>query len=347
MTANFHHNARVHFPFVDFAKGFAMVSIVIYHFLLPLDFGFWINNAVSFGGSGIHLFFVLSGFGLGFSQISSVKGFLIRRFSKVVIPYYIFVTFTFLLNLLIPFYPDAGWKEWLSHIFLYKMFVEEYTGSFGFQLWFMSAIIQLYLVFPLIVKFFDRFGTLPLLLVSVILSAGYLFLIVDRNLEYHRIWNSFFLTFLWEFVLGFLIAGNINIFYRIHFYIWQYITITIAGLGFMALMMTGFGQTGRIFNDIFGLLAFASFAMVIYRLSDTNFFSWTKPVLLRIGKISFELYLVHYLVFSSFNYYLQKSGGHYSLYHVPVLLIVALLTARGFQGLMRKVHYGKLFKTSG
>lgn len=34
-----------------------------------------------------------------------------------------------------------------SHIFLYKMFVSDYEMSFGGQLWFISTIIQFYIVF--------------------------------------------------------------------------------------------------------------------------------------------------------------------------------------------------------
>ncbi len=35
-------------------------------------------------------------------------------------------------------------------LFLYKMFDNDLIGTYGYQLWFISTIIQFYLLFPLI-----------------------------------------------------------------------------------------------------------------------------------------------------------------------------------------------------
>jgi len=53
--------------FIDFAKGFAMLSIVLLHYSQPYVAGRW-AKAIMIGGSGVHLFFVLSGFGFALSQ---------------------------------------------------------------------------------------------------------------------------------------------------------------------------------------------------------------------------------------------------------------------------------------
>lgn len=74
--------------YIDFAKGFAILSIVIFHYCQPYLSGAW-AKAIMIGGTGVHLFFVLSGFGLGLSsQMSSILGFYKKRFSKILIPYY-------------------------------------------------------------------------------------------------------------------------------------------------------------------------------------------------------------------------------------------------------------------
>lgn len=108
--------------FIDFAKAWAILGVALYHYMMPLNSQKWFQLAITFGGTGIHLFFFLSGYGLGLSRPLTPFLFYKRRFVRILAPYFLFVTAVFLLNLWLPIYPSQGWKHYLSHVLLYKMF---------------------------------------------------------------------------------------------------------------------------------------------------------------------------------------------------------------------------------
>jgi len=69
--------------YIDFAKGFAILSIVVFHYCRPFAAGIW-SKAIMFGGTGVHLFFVISGFCLALSsQQTKICNFFQKRFIKI------------------------------------------------------------------------------------------------------------------------------------------------------------------------------------------------------------------------------------------------------------------------
>ncbi|MCD8291265.1 MAG: acyltransferase [Prevotella sp.] len=146
------------YELVDFLKGYSIFTIVLMHLLQPSVSGL-LNRALAFGGAGVHVFILCSGFGLFYSYLRKPLGygsFLKRRFTKIYIPYILVI----LISALIPFYapsPDK-WGALLSHVFLFKMFVPKWESSFGGQMWFVSTIIQFYLAWPLVLRLFNKRG---------------------------------------------------------------------------------------------------------------------------------------------------------------------------------------------
>ena len=68
-----------------------------------------------------------------------------HRFVKIFIPYIIIVIISFL----IPCMYTGSHRVFalFSHIFLFKMFAEQFVSSFGIQFWYISTLFQLYLIF--------------------------------------------------------------------------------------------------------------------------------------------------------------------------------------------------------
>ncbi len=136
--------------YVDFAKGYAIFTIVCYHALQKASLAPILQKAIVFGGTGVHLFFLLSGFGLALSKNTlSPLAFYQRRLTKIWLPYVLALTFSWLGAYLFGLFPD-GWGAWLAGVGFYQMFIEPYILSFGGHFWFISAIIQLYLLFPVL-----------------------------------------------------------------------------------------------------------------------------------------------------------------------------------------------------
>lgn len=129
----------------------AIIFVVIYHYKCWVGgFPWYIGRILQFGYIGVDIFFFLSGFGLASSfQKNGIKRFYRNRAVKVLPAYLLYGVILFL---------NIGAKgaqiTWLD--ILYKFSTIEYTFCHGGVDWFMSAIIQLYILFPLILLFVKK-----------------------------------------------------------------------------------------------------------------------------------------------------------------------------------------------
>lgn len=118
-----------------------------------------------------------------------------------------------------------------------------------------------------------------------------------------RVWNSFFLQYLWEFVLGMYLAKcyklNSEIVNLLNFKILVPVCILcVAFTGVAGLK----GGIWKLYNDIPSMIGYLFTLLIIYKLH-------IKPInglFVLTNKISYEWYLVHMLVFSCTFYYLYK-----------------------------------------
>jgi peptidoglycan/LPS O-acetylase OafA/YrhL len=313
--------------FVDFAKGFAILTIILFHYSQPLQYGQLFSQAIVFGGTGIHLFFMLSGFGLNMKPPGNALKFYRRRFSRILIPYFIFVTLAFAVSEFTPIYREFGWREWLSHILLYKMFFEDYIGSFGYHLWFISTLIQFYLLFPLLYKLKEKAGNVNFLILCCGISLIYILYLGISGKGDLRTWNSFFPRYLWEFGLGmFLASMKNNQAWFTKKTIW-YLIAAISGLIIMAAMSLKMGQFGRVLNDFPAFAAYLSLTIFIYRAGLLPVLSFVNKGVLFVSQWSYELYLVHFIVFTTFLYLMTAGGMIYNLLWILPVLLLSLFTA--------------------
>lgn len=79
-------------------------------------------------------------------------------------------------------------------------------------------------------------------------------------------------------------------------------------VGLVCLPLTGLagirGGVWKVYNDIPSLLAYMSVALLVYKLRITNGF------FLATNNLSYEWYLVHFLVFGCVFYLLRGSGAN-------------------------------------
>ena len=193
---------------ISFLRGFAITTVVLMHlvqlYLNDGDIPNWLQLASTAGGTGGHAFLFCSGFGLYLSYLKeplSFGAFVKKRGLKIYLPYVLFL----LVHFFLPHgSADEGerFRMLLSHIFLYKMFIEKYVISFGLHLWFLSTIIQLYLLFILLCRLAEKAGIRKVFTFSFAVSLLWWVLTAAAGLSSKRIWGSFCLQYLWEFTLG-------------------------------------------------------------------------------------------------------------------------------------------------
>ena len=125
----------------------------------------------------------------------------------------------------------------------------------------------------------------------MIISITYWLIISLLEVSHLRIFNSFFLQYIWEFnigiFLGYKYVNNEMYMTNIKNYILLFISI--------------FGIT---LNDIPASIGYSTLVFLTYRiLSNSN---KIRFFIINIGNISYELYLLHMLVFHLTNDILQK-----------------------------------------
>lgn len=294
---------------VNFLRGYSISTIVIMHLVGMLGIsGIW-EKAAAFGGAGVHVFILCSGFGLYLSYLRKPLGyiaFLKKRFTRIYMPMAVLCVAT------------AVWmacmgREWFiplwGNLLLFKMFVPELESSMGGQMWFVSTIIQFYLAWPLIVKLFNTRGVKLALIISLLWSTTVGLL----GYAEERVWNSFFLQYLWEFCLGMKMA---EIYHdnpkALEVPRWKYLlTLCVAGVGLTGIM--GFaGWPWKLYNDIPSLMGYMSLALIIYKVGIkplNRLLEWTN-------RFSYEWYLVHMLVFDIIFYCIG--------YNVPIAVVFVL-----------------------
>jgi len=174
----FHNgNFGVESVLMNMMRGTAVIGVVIHHWLLFLPYK---NSEVvdfvkTFSGDFVHLFFIISGWGLTISYFTkgmvSWKAWALRRFSKIILPFWIIISSTFIcVNLTHSVMPafSADRYSWLT-LFTYLTFTRDFYSpgwSLNGTFWFMPVIVGLYILFPLLAKILREYGPFVLLSIS-------------------------------------------------------------------------------------------------------------------------------------------------------------------------------------
>lgn len=315
---------------ISFLRGFSIFTIVAMHLLMSCHFTNWLGKAILLGGAGVHVFFLCSGFGLYLSHLRkplTYPSFLRKRFLKVYIPYAILVLLAALWSLCkTGHFPLI---ETSSHLFLWKMFSVKYDTSLCYPYWFISTIIQFYLAWPLLTRLMRRKFGLP---AALIISISWSTVVGILGYEDFRPWGSFFLQYLWEFCLGMFLAQklfywsqeghqDLPIWINVKKWPWWWLLVGICvGMGLNGLM-SYIGGILKLYNDIPSLLGYMSCAIMLYKFGIpviSRFILW-------IDSFSYELYLVHSLVFSLVFFYTRDILSVHAA--LPICLIAAFTFA--------------------
>lgn len=307
---------------IAFLRGFSIITIVLMHFMqnnaLPSIF----LKIISIGGTGVHIFFFCSGFGLFLSYMKHpllYTEFIKKRFFKIYIPYIIVVA----ISACLPFMFDGDRiKALLSHVFLYKMFSTTYEDSFG-VFWYLSTLFQFYFIFIPLVKLKSACKNGKLFLfVSLAISVFWWIFTAYTGLADERIWGSFFLQYLWEFSLGMIVADYLNHEIEIKTNRRMLFLIFVLGIG-MAGLAKLVGGIMTTFNDPFAVFGYGAFALLLYSFHS----KLIDSMVYAISKISFELYLVHILIFCTIKYVVGNWWIAAAI-SLPVSVIVAYVYNR-------------------
>jgi peptidoglycan/LPS O-acetylase OafA/YrhL len=310
------------YELADYLKGYSIFTIIIFHYMQTISLSPFLAKAINIGGTGVHTFLLISGFGLYLSFQSKplpFVQFIKRRLGKVYIPYILIVLLSAFITLFIPIY-QSSWYALGGHVFLYKMFDSSIIGSYGGQFWFISTIIQFYLVFHGLAWLKTKTSNAAFLIIGLVVSIGWAVLIVYIGKSELASYNRFFLQYAWEFMLGMVIAAMVkdNSLQKItgRLTTLHYFVIGAIGMALYIVMALKLGFIGQLFNDIPALIGYGCVAIFLYRLGSkpiNKFFVYT-------GDISYPLFIIHILINTLIIYFF----GTYGMQPSAITLLLSL-----------------------
>lgn len=199
------------------------------------------------------------------------------------------------------------------------------------QFWYVSTLFQFYLLFIPLCRVKERLGRAGFLAFSFMTSLFWWIFLAVTGLHEERIWGSFCLQYLWEFALGMFLADWLEGGGAVCLNIFQLASISAAGLGLMAAAALKGGML-KTFNDVPALAGYGALALLVYYLGT----AWMKNLVLAASKISYELYLVHILIFS-LTFTVTGAYGKSELVVGSVSLFIAAAAAYLYHGCCSKI----------
>ena len=338
--------------FFDFAKGVAIIAVVIIHvvffmMLFPENFSTkffeWnqhINRAMRFA---IPVFFISSGALLYLKDLKkeTLKRFYYPKITRILFPYALF-------SLLSTSLFTSGFDNFGDYMIV--AFKDFFTGTALVPYWFIPVLFKLYLLYPLLWYLFVVKKVNPAIILggSFLFSLASFFLFSPSWFGWHSYLGGlvFFGDFLFLFVLGMIlrpffftgVAEAKNILEKIRFKHFAYTVVLLYFfIGFLNPLELYFNSR-LIYGPVVTVLLFLAYSL----LKDGTF---TK-IFEKIGEQSLYIYLLHfwffhffYIVFIHYNF--QRFN---SLAIFISLFIANLVLTCGFIFLIQKMYRVVFFK---
>lgn len=268
-------------PTISLIRMLAMLSIIACHFCQYYDneWAWWLNI-------GVQVFLILSGYLYGNKDIPDAIGWLKRQFTKILVPYYLF-----LIPTIIAYFFVAPESLGVSSI-IGSLFTVNTIKGIG-HLWFISAILFCYIVTPYLLAY--RNYILQTTLTKQICLIFALFLVVTVV----GVWtNSFFPGNICCYMLGFFISVLVKKYGSkvISFSFLLFILPCIASNAiyiylkyFKGMEMQGVFSHITSYSHMFLALTIVTLLMILFKnIKYYKVFEWSDSY-------SYEVYIVHQL----------------------------------------------------
>lgn len=266
-----------------YEKGIAAILIVIHHLSQKIEvFGpFVIIRYIGF--ILVAIFFFISGYGLTYgvqNKPDYLNSFLRKRILPILIPYWIVNSINIIFYLL------------KGVVFTPLQYVLSYLGfDFITGVWFVTVILLMYIFFWI------AFRSKRSYLIFSLCIIGYCIICVSFNL------HSSYTASIAAFVLGSVwhkIEKPIVTWIRRNYYVKLLTCVAVFGIVFLGRLMLA---TKGLNNEIlqFVLRNLISILFVICVLVVTQKVRFKGKILVWLGNISYELYMVHFVLFTMIN----------------------------------------------
>ncbi len=312
--------------------GIAAIGTVLTHSLFFINcFPKAISVMLSYGGSGVYIFALLSGIGLHFSLSNrtldrgAVRDFYKKRVVRVFIPYLLIVGLWYAIKYIFCLCDPIGFIYELSTL----SFWIEHKGA-----WYVAMLIPVYLIFPLFYKWIESNDKSRFKKTAIIMFlntvCGLLLYHVNADLFDHirGIWGS-----LYFIVLGNYIGKAIkeNRFNDIPLLIVSFVLVVLKTAvpilrDYMPMYTLSFALSGIIV------------AIIISRIFSIFELKYIKGITRYLGGYSLELYLSNLVWIQAFQFWnLERVFGDNGIAAYGLIILLGLFTSILFGKASRKI----------
>jgi probable poly-beta-1,6-N-acetyl-D-glucosamine export protein len=310
-TPYFVENNHGYFSEIVYLRAFAILAVISIHVSSCFTsmeratfLTFFYMSVDTISHFAVPLFVCISGFVLfnKYQGSYSLRRFYKKRFLSVIPQYLFFTAIALLFSYCGSLFLQAPWKRSLSDI-MYQIFM----GTAFFHLWFFVLIIQLYALYPVIERIFEKFNEKGrLMLLFIILYGIRITLPILSMKEGTLLWTStLFLGYLFYFVLGMYVRSlpaqyaplsKASEYFPLLFFVVMVSTLLGTAEYYMTNFSTGFGVPVTLISAMVNPFYYVCiFVLCVYsalKISEVNHNIWVK-LLLFTGNFSFGIYLVH------------------------------------------------------
>lgn len=307
-------------------------SIMTLSALLILIFHLWIrllaNNVVEqfvvqTAYIGVDMFFFVSAFAVGRKNIDDYKGYALKRFKGVYLKF-------ILLAIVGGIYAKLKWQQLLKT----ALFVELFQRGGGAFLWFLPAIMIMYILLPLYQKLFNKIKCFaPVTILVIWLVVG---LLVSNLTDYREMfifWNRIPII-----ILGYHIP---TLYQKLNNKVWQKALIGVILLIIGMVLLFYFGFKGRLSKPIWDMFYVCAIPSVVGLVMLVDFIPENKVINL-IGSSTLEMYGIQMIFGYTLANKIYRLTGSAFFTNILTLLLVIVISI--FISSLWKVATKKVFQ---
>jgi len=294
-------------------RGFLALGIIFHHISPLVKTGEEFSNFSYMGTYIVSIFFFLSAYGLyvqNESRENYLDNFLVKRLSKIIVPF-------FIISLIYMFYRFVN-GQLIDLNFFINLFKQGSTIIYNG--WFVDIIILMYIFFYLSFKFFQN------KFLSIILNTIFIicYICLAIKLGYNFWWYNSVLAF----AIGLIWAKNQN---KIDRFLEKYYFIVIVLVTVLLFVSHRYDILLKYLHieDSYSYALAANLDNIIFTIYFIIVFlkkiNFSNVYLNLIGRISFELYMIHGLVISMLAKIFVSSRVNDVLFTLFVLIISLIL----------------------
>jgi peptidoglycan/LPS O-acetylase OafA/YrhL len=298
-------------PELDCLRFFAFLAVFVHH-TMPRQVDFYLahhlpaalSDMAYAGAFGVDLFFCLSAFLITELLLRekeeigylNVKAFYIRRILRIWPLYFAFVLFSFGLT-----FVDRSQHFSLSQLIMFLLLAGNWASSFSVissvvaPLWSVSIEEQFYLLWPLVVRKATRRHMLIVCLVMIGLAFAWRAFVQIRGFSHDFAWSA---TFGHLDSIGYGILLSL-VGFRKQTPLW-------ARIGFLSAGLAAWFLAGAVRSRDDMAMALAAIGSVAI-LRAVIGIKLDNPVLVRLGVVSYGLYVYHEFFLNRFNQILPST----------------------------------------